>query len=223
MAERAKLRSYGVEDVEIVPLGVELGDFGPSRRDPKLRRSLGLADEQPLLIYVGRLDAEKKPHIVVEAFRKLARELGARLVLLGEGPLREEIAALGDPRILTPGFVRDRQRARALAGERRHLCVGNGRRDLRRVDRRGAGFGLAGRRRRRRSDDRPCHGAIGRLGPVDDSDAMAANILVGVECRTGADERDRRRPKRVNIAGTAAWKRCSASFTARPSPRVPSG
>src|SRR5688572_22883437 len=53
-----KLRSYGVEDVGIVPLGVELGDFGPSRRDLRLRRSLGIADNQPLLIYAGRLDIE---------------------------------------------------------------------------------------------------------------------------------------------------------------------
>jgi alpha-1,6-mannosyltransferase len=104
-----KLRSYGVEDVGTVPLGVELGDFGPSRRDKKLRRSLGVTDGQPLLIYVGRLDAEKKPHIVAEAFRKLPESLDARLVLLGEGPLRDEIAALKDPRIHTPGFVRDRQ------------------------------------------------------------------------------------------------------------------
>ena len=32
----AKLRSYGVEDVGIVPLGVELGDFGPSLRDDRI-------------------------------------------------------------------------------------------------------------------------------------------------------------------------------------------
>src|SRR5687768_14684311 len=49
-----KLRAYGVEDVDIVPLGVELGDFSPSLRDRKLRSSLGLRDDQPLLIYVGR-------------------------------------------------------------------------------------------------------------------------------------------------------------------------
>ena len=31
----AKLRANGVDHVDIVPLGVELGDFGPSRRDPR--------------------------------------------------------------------------------------------------------------------------------------------------------------------------------------------
>ena len=37
-----KLRSFGVDDVGIVPLGAELGDFGPSPRDERLRRSVGV-------------------------------------------------------------------------------------------------------------------------------------------------------------------------------------
>ena len=43
-------------------------------------RELGLTDGQPLLIYVGRLDGEKKPDVVVDAFRKLPAALGAKLV-----------------------------------------------------------------------------------------------------------------------------------------------
>ena len=86
----AKLRSLGVSPVEVVPLGVELGEFGRDRRDQRLRAKLGLTDEQPLLIYVGRLDGEKKPDVVVEAFRRLPEALGARLVLLGEGPLKRK-------------------------------------------------------------------------------------------------------------------------------------
>ncbi|HJU76758.1 MAG TPA: glycosyltransferase, partial [Sphingomicrobium sp.] len=82
----AKLRSYGVDPVDTVPLGVELGEFGTDRRDPRLRSKIGVADDQPLLIYVGRLDGEKKPDVVVDAFRRLPEGLGARLALLGEGP-----------------------------------------------------------------------------------------------------------------------------------------
>ena len=171
-----KLRTYGVEDVGIVPLGVELGDFGPSRRDPKLRRSLGIEDHQPLLIYVGRLDLEKKPHIVAEAFRKLPESLGARLVLLGEGPLREEIAALGDPRIHTPGFVRDRQQlARWLASADLYVSgMADETFGVSIVEAQASGLpvvGVAGGAMVDRVTD-----AIGRLGPVDDAEAMAANI-----------------------------------------------
>src|SRR4029078_6657102 len=96
--------------------GGELGSCGPDRRDVKLRARLGLADDQPLLIYVGRLDGEKKPDVVAEAFRKLPRTLGAKLALLGEGPLRDEIEALGDDRIVMPGYVKNRgELARWLA------------------------------------------------------------------------------------------------------------
>ena len=77
----AKLRSLGIGEVDVVPLGVELGEFGPACRDPRLRQKLGLRDDQPLLVYVGRLDGEKKPDVVVEAFRQLPKSLGAKLAL----------------------------------------------------------------------------------------------------------------------------------------------
>jgi len=172
-----KLRSYGVENVGIVPLGAELGDFGPSRRDDRLRRSLGVGEQQPLLIYVGRLDLEKKPQIVVDAFRKLPEALGARLVLLGEGPLREDIAALNDPRIVTPGFVRDRQQlARWLASADIYVSgMADETFGVSIVEAQASGLPVvgvsAGAMVDRVTDE------IGRLGPVDDSDAMAANIL----------------------------------------------
>ena len=173
----AKLRSYGVEDVGIVPLGVELGDFGPALRDPKLRLSVGVADHEPLLIYVGRLDAEKKPHIVVDAFRRLPHSLGARLVLLGEGPLREEIEALKDPRIHTPGFVRDRRElARWLASSDVYVSgMADETFGVSIVEAQASGLpvvGVAAGAMVDRVTD-----AIGRLGPVDNSAVMASNIL----------------------------------------------
>src|SRR5688572_19185952 len=57
----AKLRSMGVPEVDVVPLGVELGQFSPDKRDERLRRSLGIKGTEPLLIYAGRLDGEKRP------------------------------------------------------------------------------------------------------------------------------------------------------------------
>jgi len=172
-----KLRSYGVPNVDIVGLGVELGDFGPSRRDPRLRARLGVSDSHPLLIYVGRLDSEKKPDIVVSAFRRLPAELGARLALIGEGPQREQIAALGDPRIITPGYLSDRAElatwlassdvyVSAMADETFGVSI---------VEAQASGLpvvGVAAGAMIDRVSER-----IGRLGPVGDTDAMARNIL----------------------------------------------
>ena len=173
----AKLRSLGIDRVDVVPLGVEVGEFGPDRRDPKLRAKLGLTDEQPLIIYVGRLDGEKKPDVVVDAFRRLPEGLGAKLVLLGEGPLRAEIAALGDDRILMPGYVQGRAElarwlasadiyASGMADETFGVSI---------VEAQASGLpvvGVAAGAMIDRVTD-----ATGRLGPVGDAEAMAGNIL----------------------------------------------
>ena len=173
----AKLRSLGIAQVDIVPLGVEVGEFGVSKRDPGLRRKLGLSDDQPLLIYVGRLDGEKKPDVVVEAFRRLPEELGAKLVLLGEGPLKAEIAALGDKRILMPGYVRGRaELARWLASADVYVSgMADETFGVSIVEAQASGLpvvGVAAGAMIDRVTD-----AVGRLGPVGDSAAMAANIL----------------------------------------------
>jgi alpha-1,6-mannosyltransferase len=172
-----KLRAYGVANVDIVGLGVELGDFGPSRRDPRLRRKLGVGDRQPLLIYVGRLDGEKKPDVVVEAFRRLPAELGARLALIGEGPLREQIAAIGDPRIIALGYLKDRaELAKWLASSDVYVsAMADETFGVSIVEAQASGLpvvGVAAGAMIDRVSER-----IGRLGPVGDSEAMARNIV----------------------------------------------
>jgi len=173
----AKMRSLGIDPVEIVPLGVEVGEFGRDRRDPQLRAKLGLKDDQPLLIYVGRLDGEKKPDVVVDAFRRLPERLGAKLVLLGEGPLRAEIASLNDPRILMPGYVENRAElarwlatadiyASGMADETFGVSI---------IEAQASGLPVvgvaAGAMIDRVTQETGC------LGPVGDAEIMAANIL----------------------------------------------
>jgi len=172
-----KLRGLGIEPVNIVPLGVELGEFGPERRDPKLRAKIGLSDHQPLIIYVGRLDSEKKPDVVVDAFRRLPDALGARLVLLGEGPLKAQIAEIADPRILMPGYVKGRAElarwlasadiyASAMADETFGVSI---------IEAQASGLPVVGVAAGAMIDR--VTAAMGRLGPVGDAASMAANIL----------------------------------------------
>ena len=173
----AKLRSLGIGSVDVVPLGVELGEFGPSRRDERLRLRLGLTEGQPLLVYVGRLDGEKKPDLVVEAFRRLPAGLGAKLVLIGEGPLKAEIAALGDNRIVMPGYVTSRaELARWLASADIYVSgMADETFGVSIIEAQASGLpvvGVAAGAMIDRVTD-----AVGRLGPVGDSAAMAANIV----------------------------------------------
>ena len=173
----AKLRSLGIDPVEVLPLGVEVGEFGPSRRDPRLRQKLGLQDGQPLLIYAGRLDGEKKPDVVVDAFRRLPRELGARLALIGEGPLKSEIAGLADDRIVMPGYMKDRaELARWLASADIYVSgMADETFGISIIEAQASGLPVvgvaAGAMIDRVTPD------VGRLGPVGDSRVMADNVL----------------------------------------------
>ena len=172
-----KLRAYGVDHVDVAPLGFELGDFGPSRRDERVRRKIGVGPNQPLIIYVGRLDIEKKPDVVAEAFRMLPESLGAKLVLIGEGPLREQIGQLNDPRIVMPGYLQNRaELARWLASADIYAsAMANETFGISIVEAQASGLPVvgvaAGAMIDRVSD------AVGRLGPVGDAEAMAQNIL----------------------------------------------
>jgi len=172
-----KLRGLGIPQVDIVPLGVELGEFGPSRRDARLRAKLGLKDNEPLLIYVGRLDGEKKPCVVVDAFRKLPRELGAKLVLIGEGPVREQFEALNDPRIFMPGYVKSRgELARWLASADIYVsAMADETFGVSIVEAQATGLPVVGVAAGAMIDR--VKDTVGRLGPVDDADCMARNIL----------------------------------------------
>jgi alpha-1,6-mannosyltransferase len=172
----AKLRLLGLDPV-VVPLGVELGEFSPDRRDPALRRSLGVADGSPLLIYAGRLDGEKRAQTVVDAFRRLPESLGAHLVLLGDGPLREQFLALGEPRLHAPGYVSGRpELARWLASADLYVSgMADETFGISIIEAQASGLpvvGVAAGAMVDRVDD-----AIGRLGPVGNSKMMAANIL----------------------------------------------
>jgi alpha-1,6-mannosyltransferase len=173
----AKLKSLGIDRIEGVPLGVELGDFSPTRRDLRLRRQLGIADEQPLLVYAGRLDGEKKAQLLVDAFRLLPDGLGAHLLLIGDGPLRDGIRELGDPRVHAPGYVRDRtELARWLASADIYVSgMANETFGISIVEAQASGLPVVGVAAGAMVDR--VTPEIGRLGPAGDADAMAANIL----------------------------------------------
>jgi alpha-1,6-mannosyltransferase len=98
-------------------------------------------------------------------------------VLIGEGPLKSEIAALGDGRILLPGYMKDRtELARWLASADIYVSgMADETFGVSIVEAQASGLPVvgvaAGAMIDRVSD------SVGRLGPVGDASAMAANIL----------------------------------------------
>lgn len=108
-AERM-LQAIGQTNTGVLGLGVNIDQFAPEHRDTGFRAELGLPETGgPLLIYSGRIDNEKRADLLVTMFKALPPELGAVMVLLGDGKLREQLQdeARGLP-IAFPGFETDR-------------------------------------------------------------------------------------------------------------------
>jgi 1,2-diacylglycerol 3-alpha-glucosyltransferase len=89
---RDELHARGVRaPIAVVPTGVDLERFRPGDR-AAARRSLGVGQGEPLVLYVGRLDREKSVDRVLGAFERVASTVpAARLVLVGQGTEAERL------------------------------------------------------------------------------------------------------------------------------------
>lgn len=109
-----QLQQHGIQRVALWPGGVDTQRFHPDRRSDAMRFRLtdGHPDD-PLLVYVGRLSAEKD----IERLRPILEALpGVRLALVGDGPhrkaLEEHFAGLP---VYMAGFLRGEELAEAYA------------------------------------------------------------------------------------------------------------
>ncbi len=83
-------------------------DFDARAAEPAVHPWLGSGE--PLVVAVGRMVAQKDYPTLLEAFAGVVRRRPARLVILGEGPLRADLAALAlrlgiSERVDMPGFA----------------------------------------------------------------------------------------------------------------------
>jgi len=82
------LRDWGVENVRVISLGVNIDIFRPDKSEAKAaRKSLRVSAER-LLLYVGRLAKEKNTARLFRAFEILERRNPTRfhLLVIGDGP-----------------------------------------------------------------------------------------------------------------------------------------
>ncbi len=103
-ALQLQLAQLGFERLCLVPRGVDLIRFDPNHRSAALRQSWGASIETPVMICVSRLAPEKNLELVIRAWRHACQPgLDARLVLVGDGPLRPELQAR-NPDVLFAGY-----------------------------------------------------------------------------------------------------------------------
>ncbi len=98
-------RRYG-QRIGVIPYGVE----DPGHDGTEILERLGL-ERGRYILFVGRLEPENNPHLLVEAFARIdaARARGMKLVVVGGAPYASEyirgVMRAGDPRVLFPGYV----------------------------------------------------------------------------------------------------------------------
>lgn len=175
---RRTLESKRITHTDVLPLGVDTALFTPAQRDPGYRAALGLAGHGPLLIYAGRIDNEKRADRLIDMFRKLPPDLGAAMVMLGDGKLRERLMreSAGMP-IAFPGFEKNRaDLARALASADIYVsAMADETFGISVLEAQSSGLPVVGVASGAMTDRVP--EGLGLLGPVDDTGTMARNVV----------------------------------------------
>ena len=92
---RQLLLEYGISArTQVIPTGLPADRYVPGDR-ARFRAQFGIAEERPLLLYVGRVAHEKNIEFLLHSFVVLRRARpDAMLVIAGEGPAREHLKQL---------------------------------------------------------------------------------------------------------------------------------
>ena len=93
-ALRRELEACGFRSLKVVPRGVDTERFAPTRRCDALRAHWGASPADLVVACVGRLAPEKNLGVLLDAYRAIrAVAPRSRLLLVGDGPMRSELAA----------------------------------------------------------------------------------------------------------------------------------
>jgi glycosyltransferase involved in cell wall biosynthesis len=98
-------RRYG-RRIGVVPYGVE----DPGHDGRHVLEELGL-ESRRYILFVGRLEPENNPHMLVEAFARIDRRRarGMKLAIVGGAPYADDyirqVRRTADPRVVFPGYV----------------------------------------------------------------------------------------------------------------------
>ena len=113
---RALLRDWGVTTpIAIWSRGIDHGRFHPSRRSLDWRRSLGIADDEVALGFLGRLVKEKGLGIFAKVTAELRRRgVRHKVLVVGKGPAEQWFAEQA-PGAVFAGFQSGDELGRAVA------------------------------------------------------------------------------------------------------------
>lgn len=107
---------FDAPKIRIMPRGVKPENFNPEKRSADFWQEYGLKDNFKFL-YVGRVSKEKNMENMIRGFLQMReKETGADLVIVGDGPFREELETrYQQDGIRFTGFIRGEKLAAAYA------------------------------------------------------------------------------------------------------------
>ena len=105
-----EFREIETKNLTHVPLGVDLQNFSPYRRNEALRTEL-LKGADVLILHCGRMSKEKNPQNSILALKELLDSgVSARLIFVGMGPMFKSLKALSkDLPVSFMGYIVDRK------------------------------------------------------------------------------------------------------------------
>ncbi|HVS90624.1 MAG TPA: glycosyltransferase family 4 protein [Mucilaginibacter sp.] len=93
---QAYFKKYGLTDDQLsfAPHAVDNERFSADRRDEmlQLRHKLGIADDDILVLFAGKLESKKSPQLLLDAFLQLDKK-GVHLLFTGNGVLEPQLKA----------------------------------------------------------------------------------------------------------------------------------
>jgi glycosyltransferase involved in cell wall biosynthesis len=107
------IRPRLMASVVSVTNGIDLEKFNPRNNGERLRDHYAIPKEKPVLLYVGRLDAEKRVHQVIQASAKAMKQTDFSLVIAGKGFEANNVQKLAknlgiNDKVFFTGFVPDK-------------------------------------------------------------------------------------------------------------------
>ncbi|MGY0194014.1 glycosyltransferase family 4 protein [Leptothrix sp. BB-4] len=110
-ALRDTLAAQGLQGLHVVTRGVDTGRYSPRHRDESLRERWGAGPDDPVVLCVGRVAAEKNLAVLSRTFDSIVQKVPrARIVVVGDGPQRADLQARHPQAVFT-----GQQRGEALS------------------------------------------------------------------------------------------------------------
>lgn len=105
------LLSYGVHTpIAVIPTGIDFSPFNPMSYTPSeintLKSEFGLSNDNPVILFVGRVAKEKSIDIIFQALPKVLSALPeAKMLLVGDGPELDQLKKLAQSLKLSDAII----------------------------------------------------------------------------------------------------------------------